>query len=94
LSPAYAVLKGGATVNMFSERNTGRREQKGTYDAIFPALPLTNCRSTLCPFLDIVSEAENILKTKNRESAFFKNEAGNLLKRNPLTKNRRNSQIA
>jgi hypothetical protein len=40
--------------------------------------------ATLCPPDDIVSEAENILKTKGQGTAFLKNEAENILKQSPL----------
>jgi hypothetical protein len=55
---------------------------------------LMNCRATSCPSVAQKPKAENILKTKGRERAFFHTKAENILKRNPLTKKHRNSEIA
>jgi hypothetical protein len=44
------------------------------------------CIATSCPLDDNVSEAENVLKTKDRKRRFCKNEAENILKLNQLPK--------
>jgi hypothetical protein len=53
-----------------------------------------NCMATLCPVAAKRPKAENILKTKGQKRAFSPNEAENILKRKPLTKNCRNPKKA
>ena len=48
------------------EKGAGGAEQEGIYDAAFEASKNPKGVTTLCPPSDIVSKAENILKTKGR----------------------------
>jgi hypothetical protein len=70
----------------------GARSKKGFMMHFFLASPPTDCMATSCPHTRLKHEPENILKTKGRKRAFSKNEAENILKRKPVTRNRRNSQ--
>jgi hypothetical protein len=50
--------------------------------------------ATSCPSIPKKHEADNILKKKDKKSDFSKNEAENILKIKPLTKNRGDSKRA
>jgi hypothetical protein len=81
-------------VNGSEGKPAGHGKQEAIYDAAFQTPTPPDCKATLCPLDDNVSEAENILKTKGLETGFSKNEAENILIIKPLTKNCRNPKIA
>jgi hypothetical protein len=69
-----------------------RAEQEGNYAAVFAASTTQNCMGTSSPSGDIVSKAENMLKTKGQKRDFSPAKAGNIMKIQQLTKHAKNSK--
>jgi hypothetical protein len=69
----------------------GKGSKKGLMMPHLPSLKNTDFMATLCPPNPQTHEAGNILKTKGRKRVFSQNEAGNILKKQLVTINRRNS---